>query len=89
MTTACSIHQHLPYCGNIEDPTQSRSTDTRFMIEQSFSTQAKVARSIKLVILTAFVIGHPVVRNQKIAHEAATTTRCRTAFQDIICMVPR
>ena len=58
--------------------TQSLSTDTRFITEQSFSTHASTPRRTRSPDLEAYVSGHPVARNQKATQDAATTSRCKT-----------
>jgi hypothetical protein len=71
--------------------TQSRSTDTIFIIAQSFSIQARMARRAKFKPLTALLIGHPIARAPKMIHDKATAALCTTVSkgcQDFSNFVP-
>jgi hypothetical protein len=62
-------------------PTQSLSTDTRFIMEQSFSTHANTTKSARSPDWIPTPSGQPVARNQKAMHDAATTSLCKTAWR--------
>lgn len=65
--------------GNYLQHTQSLSTETKFMIAQSFSMQASTARITSAPDCNTLTQLHPVARNQKRAQEIATVNLCKTA----------
>jgi hypothetical protein len=62
--------------------TQSLSTATRFMMEDSFSTHARAERSPRSPNFSSGGIDHPITRNQNPRHDTATTDRCRTRTEN-------
>lgn len=63
--------------------TQSFSTDTRFMIEASFSTHAKTVKAASNPTLQASEDSIPRASTKKMAQEAATAARWRTKHSSV------
>jgi hypothetical protein len=64
------------YSNNDSDQlTQSFSTDTKFMIDVSFSIQASKVAIAKSPHVKPRDMRHPLARNQNVTQEAATASR--------------